>query len=317
MTETLSRLLLRLSEAEHPVLWGRMAAPHVGRDFDRLLAQGVLAEDRAADTWSVCSDCDCGLDARPIQRIKGQQIAACPNDHRADVELSADDIRSFRIDPAMLMRLISSNSGLNKDPESILPGLWKLGTTVGGQAVFAALSVAASIQPGLMGALTRAARGSPIALLVPKGIPGEARRCLEDAGPHVAAALDNVGVSGQNPFAIDVSRLVPPIGHTPRLIIRESSGTTTLDGRSILLSGQPHRLLVMLAQSAATGNGVVSNRDIEDRTGRQARDIIRELRDGLAAGQPDADAIRDLIRNRRSPPAYWLALAPDEIDLRQ
>ena len=50
MTETLPRLLLRLSEAGDPaMLWGRQAAPHAGRDFERLLDHGVVDLPLATD----------------------------------------------------------------------------------------------------------------------------------------------------------------------------------------------------------------------------------------------------------------------------
>ena len=44
MSESLSRLLLRLSEAGEPaVLWGRQASPYLGQDFERLLSSGVFS----------------------------------------------------------------------------------------------------------------------------------------------------------------------------------------------------------------------------------------------------------------------------------
>ena len=59
MTETLPRLLLRLSEAGDPaILWGRQAAPHAGRDFERLLDHGVLVEQSPTTEWDVCPTCE-------------------------------------------------------------------------------------------------------------------------------------------------------------------------------------------------------------------------------------------------------------------
>jgi hypothetical protein len=85
MTESLIRLLLRLSEAGEPaILWGRQAKPYPDRDLEQLLARGVLTEQAPADEWDVCSDCECRLAARPIQCIEGDLIAACPLDHARD-----------------------------------------------------------------------------------------------------------------------------------------------------------------------------------------------------------------------------------------
>ena len=76
MTESLHNLLLRLSEAGEPaILWGRLAKPFLGKEFDRLLHRGILIEELPADEWDVCSDCECGHDSRLIQKIEGRLIS--------------------------------------------------------------------------------------------------------------------------------------------------------------------------------------------------------------------------------------------------
>ncbi len=130
MTETLPRLLLRLSEAGEPaILWGRQAAPHAGRAFDRLLDRGVLVEQAPATEWDVCPACECGLGARPIQHINGRQIVVCPPDRRNDVVLGDDDLQSFRIHlpifprwSAKLPRRPVSAMSLHRSPQA--SGIW-------------------------------------------------------------------------------------------------------------------------------------------------------------------------------------------------
>lgn len=312
MTETLSRLLLRLSEAEHPVLWGRVAAPHFGRDFDRMLGQRVLVEEAPTETWGLCSSCECGLDARPIQRIHGSLVAVCPLDHQADAHLTDTDIRIFRIDPAMLARMVSVASGLDKDPETILPGLWRMGAVDGSQAVFIALSIAAAVQPGLMGMLTRSAGGSAITLLAPQRLPAESRRLFVDAGMHVVALLDALGNDPGAPFALQRAKLVPTLA--PKLQLDRARFAVSLHGAGGTLPKRPFDLLWILAEA---GGAVVERRTIESHLWSQpvdktaVNDAVRDLRRGLT--EIDRRG-KDLIETKAGR-GYRVALDPREIAL--
>lgn len=312
MTETLSRLLLLLSEAEHPILWGRVAAPHFGRDFDRLLAQRVLIEDPPADSWAVCSDCECGLDARPIQEIHGRRVAVCPQDHRSDVHLSNDDIRSFRIDPALLVGLIGKASGLDRPPEVILPGVWRLGNVFGSQAVFLALSVTAATQPALLGMLTRAAQGTAATLLVPRGMPAESRRLLVDSGIHVPVTIDVMG--NEAPFALEAERLAPT--NMPKLRLSRGRLAISLFGTEGTLAKRPFDLLWILAEAGGT---IVERRIIEAHLWSQpvaktaVNDAVRDLRAGLVMIDPRSEKLIETKAGQ----GYRVALAPGEIVLYQ
>ena len=139
MTDTLTALLLRLSEAQPArCSGGAVAEPHFGPAFDRLLAAGVLVERPPAEEWSTCADCDCGFDVRPIQRIGDRIIAACPFDAGSDTELEEDDLRDFRIDPERLVGLIAEASGFEEPVEPLAPGLWRLGRLASGRSVVVA-----------------------------------------------------------------------------------------------------------------------------------------------------------------------------------
>jgi hypothetical protein len=306
----LAKLLLRLSEAEHPVLWGRVAAPHFGREFDRLLGQGVLVEERPAETWEVCGACECGLDTRPIREIGGRNVAVCPLDRRADVHLSDDDIRSFHVDPTLLAGLIGTASGLGSTPEIVLPGVWRLGTLSGTQAIFLALSVSAATQPALMGMLIKAARGAASTLLAPTGMPAESRRLLDDAGIHVVAVLDAVGDDSGAPFALRPGVLVPTIA--PKLLLDRARLAVSLLGIEGTLAKQSFDLLWILAEA---GGAVVEHRTILARLWSQPRakaavnDAVRDLREGLVKIAPRGESLVETKMGQ----GYRLALDPGEI----
>ncbi len=312
MTETLVKLLLRLSEAEHPVLWGRVAAPHFGREFDRLLGQGVLVEERPAETWEVCGACECGLGFRPIQEIDERKVAVCPLDRHADVHLSDDDIRSFHVDPTLLAGLIGAASGLDKSPEIVLPGVWRLGTLSGTQAIFLALSVSAATQPALLGMLIKASRGAAPTLVAPTGIPAENRQLFDDAGIHVVAVLDALGDDPGAPFALRAGMLVPTIA--PKLRLDRARLAVTLFGADGTLARQPFDLLWILAEA---GGAVVEHRAIlarlwsQPRTKAAVNDAVRDLREGLVKIAPRGEGVIETKMGQ----GYRLALDPGEIAL--
>lgn len=71
----LTWLWKRLSDSgAETTVSGRALGRFPERSVERLLRARVLIETRKADTWSVCQQCDCGLDARPIRRV-GDEFA--------------------------------------------------------------------------------------------------------------------------------------------------------------------------------------------------------------------------------------------------
>ena len=324
MTETLPRLLLRLSEAGGPaILWGRQTAPHAGRDFERLLDRGVLVEQAPATDWDVCPSCDCGLDVRPIQQVNGRHIAVCPTDRRSDVVLGDDDLRSFRIHPPALAREIATASGFGDEPTAVAADVWHLGETSNQRALFLTLSRDTVLQPGMIVLMRSVARSSPITVIAPAVAADDWAR-LVDAGLHVVAALDCIACDGAAPgLAIDQSRLEARPSLAPRLVIRRTAKTVSLDGRPKILSDQEFQLLVFLAEQALKSPAIVENREIEahiwganiHRISSQVREPVRALRDALTRGSADIKSVRALIENRRNPNGYRLALPPEAIQL--
>lgn len=322
MTDTLTGLLLRLSESPGTaILWGRQAAPYGGRNFERLLTHGVLVELAPATEWDVCPACDCGLDARPILQVNGQHLAVCPTDRRSDLVLGDEDLRSFRIDPAGLVREISMASGFTDDPSVVAPGIWHLGETSNRRELFLALSRDALLQSGLISLVRSLSRSLPATIIAPAMAAAERAHFVE-AGVQVVSMEDCFGGSATG-FAIDQSKVKPSPSTAPRLVIQRTGKTVTLDGLPKALSEQAFKLLVFLAEHALRSPAIVENRVIEKhiwgaqlhRVSSHVREPVRALRDHLAAGSVDAKATRELIENRRKSNGYRLALLPEEIEL--
>ena len=313
MTETLPGLLLRLSEAGDPaILWGRQAASHAGRDFERLLDRGVLVEQAPTAEWDVCPACDCGLDARPVQQVNGQHLAVCPTDRRSDVVLGDDDLRSFRIDPSALVREIAAASGFGDEPSPVAAGVWHLGETPSQRSLFLALSRDAVRQPGMIGLMRSVARSLPVTVIAPAMAADELARFV-DAAISVVSMQGCLGGNAAG-FAIDLSTLESASAFEPLMVIFRQSQRVILGGIEMHIPQQPFKLLVRLAQAVGGRKAYLTPHEIEaENSGRGAADLVRELRRFLSEGRQGSGA--DLIKTRRSPTGYFLALAPEEFDL--
>jgi hypothetical protein len=322
VSESIGTLLLRLSEAGEPAtLWGRQAKPHFGSEFERLLARRIIVEQAPATEWPVCASCECGLEARPVQAAGDRHIAPCPYDHRCDATLDDDDLRSFRIDGAALIKEIAAASGIGNEPEPTLPGVWHFGQFDSKRTIFGALSIVAATQPGLIVAMKASTRGQPMTLVAPP-LPMSERQQFKQAGIHLVAVGDAIGHNGAA-WALDPIRLAPEIVVAPRLVIGRSTKTVCLDGIDYALSDQTFNLLCLLAARAQGDQPFVTTRDIEQETwgsslhlvSRSARDVVRELREALVAGASDPAIVRRLIENRRNR-GWRLTLPADAIALR-
>ena len=291
MTETILRLLTRLSEAgDDAILPGDLAAPFFGPVFERLLAKRVLVEQAPLSDWEVCDACECGLPCRPIRKAGDALRAECPLDCRQDVELTSDDLRVFRIGAVALASVIGAAAGFGAAPRPVTGKVWQLGDTPSGRAVFLALEPAALTCDGIIASLRQAAQGSDITILAPK-LPPEAAQRVYDAGFHLIETLA-VLTSASNGLGvvIDVAALEPaPLA--PVLRVRRATAEVQWDGRSVILSGQIFPVFERLLEKALSRDQVASGSHVEGTTGREARDLIRELRGAFkAAGFTDAES---------------------------
>jgi hypothetical protein len=310
VTDSLTSRLLRLSEAGPGVLLaGEIARRHPPGAIDRLLAAGVLQELAPTEEWSPCIGCDCAFGFRPIQRVGDRIVAACPIDAGADTELEEDDLRAFRIDAGWLLSLLARASGIPAAVEPIAPGLWHLGRLPSGRVIVVALPARALQAPGTV--LLVKASGTTVTVVARDADQATRQRLLE-AGIDLVE-LDAVlrpGASGIDRLRTDA---LEPQQAGPRLSIRLEAQTVLIDGTLQRVPSQPFNLLALLARAAKDGKGPVRNRAIEDATGRDARDLVRELRDALSAGRPNGSELRDWIAARRSLGAFELVLDREEI----
>jgi DNA-binding winged helix-turn-helix (wHTH) protein len=286
MTESLIRLLLRLSEAGEPaILWGRQTKPYPDRDLDRLLTRGLLTEQAPADEWDVCSDCECGLPARQIQSIEGDLIAACPLDHARDARLDAHDLRNFAINAVAIADEIAAASGFGERPSQVMPGVWYLGRTPTKRSLFIALGRDSVQAPALIAVLRAAEHKLPITLIAPAVAPAGSRRFAE-AGVHFVATTDAFATAGPA-FALDLCKLAPPASIAPRLTLFQLQSKMVFEGRELELSPISFKLLWLLAEHVMSGDGIVSRVQIEEHLWSTvvrktaAADAIRNLRDAL------------------------------------
>lgn len=301
MTETILRLLTRLSEAGgDAILPGELAAPFFGPVFDWLLAKRVLVEQAPLSDWDVCDACECGLLCRPIRKIGDAFRAECPLDRRHDVDLTKDELRVFRVGGEALASVIGTAAGFRAAPKLAAEKVWRLGDTPSGRAVFLALEPAALTGDGIIASLRQAAQGSDITILAP-ALPAEAARRHYDAGCHLIETLEvltpatnGLGVS------IDDAALVP-VPLAPVLCVRKTTAEVRWDGRSVILSRQIFPVFERLLEKALSRDQVASGSHVEGTTAREAKDLIRELRDAFkAAGFTDAEskALIVTVRNR-------------------
>jgi hypothetical protein len=312
MTETILRLLTRLSEAgDGAILSGELAVSFFGPVFDRLLAKRVLVEQAPLADWEVCDACECGLPCRPIRKAGDGYRAECPLDRRHDVDLTEDDLREFRMGTAALASVIGAAAGFSAAPKLAAEKVWRLGDTPSGRAVFLALEPAALTGDGIIASMRQAAQGSDITILAPQ-LPAEAARRHQDAGFHLVEtlavlmpALDGLGA------AIEVAALAPiPLAEVLR--VRRTTAEVQWGGRSVILSRQIFPVFERLLEKALSRDQVASRSHIEGTTAREAKDLIRELRDAFkAAGFTDAESktLIVTVRNR----GYRLGIPATEI----
>lgn len=312
MTETILRLLTRLSEAgDDAILPGELAAPFFGPVFDRLLAKRVLVELAPLSDWEVCDACECGLACRPIRKAGDAFRAECPLDCRQDTDLTEEDLRVFGIGAAALASVIGAAAGFGAATKLAAEKVWRLGDTPSGRAVFLALEPAALTGEGIAASLRQAAQGSDITILAPN-LPAEATRRHYDAGFHLIETLEVLKpASNVLGAAIDDAALAP-VPLAPVLRVRRATAEVQWDGRSIILSRQIFPVFERLLEKALSRDPVASQAHVEGTTAREAKDLIRELRAAFRnAGFTDAEskALIETVRNR----GYRLGVPASEI----
>lgn len=309
MTASLTGLLLRRCEAGPNATLSASDVDTDGRgDLDRLVAAGVLEELAPTRGWSPCADCDCALGFRPIRRIAHRIVAACPADPGSDIELGDDDLREYRVDAERLLCLVAEATGLYGSVEAVAPGLWRLGTLASGRVIVVALSARALHAPGAV-LLLRSA-GGPMTVLASTPDQTSRLRLLEagiELTPLTLAAPGHGGALAGLQLAAGVA-----LSSGAELVVRKGAGAIEWRGATIGFTHQQFPVLLRLVEGSASPKRVVSGPAIEGTTGREAKDLIRELRQRVeAAGFSGSDAklLLSAVRGR----GYGLGVAAERI----
>jgi len=279
MTEAIISLLTGLSEAgAGAILSGGAAQPYYGPVFDRLLVKRVLIEQAPLQEWDVCSTCECGLISRPIRSDGDRFRAACPFNAREDVVLDENDLREFRIGVFALARAIAIAAGFEEIPSELTRGIWQLESTQSRRAIFLVFDPAVLRHDGVIPIIRQAARAEPMTLLAPQLEPRTLRK-FQDAGIDIVETVTVLKPAEIGMGAVIDQAALESSPDAPELIVRCGSAEVELRGRSVVLSHQIFPVFQRLVEKALSRDRVASGPFLEGTTGREAKDLVREIRD--------------------------------------
>ena len=304
----LAWLWTRLSEGGARVSFsGRALSRFPANEIERLLRAQVLIEGRKADTWSVCAECDCGLDARPVEQMDDAFRACCPHDPAEDMILQKDDLRRFSVDVDRLVARTAASGNLGGAVACIADGVWLLGETPSGHAVVLSFDTENLAAPGVVMAIRAAVGPKPIMAIVHDLSATIAVR-LREVGvePHEIAAVFKAGSDGTERLVLD-----PPFS-LPRLFMTLSAQSVTLDGRRLDLPTQMFALFRLLIEQSVKRDPVLKNQEIETQTGRPPNQIIRDLRKALVGCGLTSDQTKALVATVHAR-GYRIGLDPAEV----
>jgi hypothetical protein len=316
VTDTLTAHLLRLSESGPAVLSGAAARRYSAREIDRLLAESALEELAPATEWSPCADCECALGFRPIRTIGSRPVACCPLDPGSDLELGPEDLRAFRIDVGRLLNLVARASGIAGPTETIAPGLWRLGRLASGRTIVVALPARALRTPGAI-LLLKSASG-PVTVVARNPDHATSLRLLE-AGIDLIE-LNAILLPAEQPSdrrGVDVlERRAAQRNGEVELVVRKGAATIEWRGAPIGLTHQQFPVLLRLLEGSRSRSGIASGPAVEDMTGREAKDLIRELRQRVEAAGFSGSEAKSLFKAVHGR-GYTLGVAPEKITVEE
>jgi hypothetical protein len=307
----ISWLLKRLSEAGPSVtVAGSALRRHPDAELRRLLSARVLIERRRADTWPVCTHCDCGHDARPIREVGGRLRACCPHDAAEDEVLEPDDLRRFGIDEDRLAGVLAASAGLSGSATRIGDGIRFLGVASMGRGLVLCRDPDLLAAPGAILAIKAAAGTAPVTVIA-TAIETAIGLRLQEAGIEARSLADCLVTDGAGKERLALDRLAPLV-EAPRLVVSRCAQAATLDGRRLDLPTQMFVLFQMLAEQARQRDPVLKKETIEANTGRPANEIVRDLRRSLVDRGLTRETVVALVATVRGY-GYCLGLNPSEV----
>ena len=295
-----------------PEVSGRLLRRFPEAEINKLLRARILVEDRKIDSWGTCAHCDCGHDARMIQEINGKFVACCPLDPSQDVFLEPADLIRYRIDADQLIRAIAAAGNLTGTPAVISAGLWSMGVAATGRTIFLCRSPRDVFAPGISMLLKSLAGGKP-PIVVFDEIDQASGIRLRDMEIDAHEVVESVRTDGNGGEMISFDAL-QPAGNRVRLIVHRSSQAVTLDGRVLDLPSQMLALVRLFAEQAVGPDPRLKKQDIEINTGREPKEIFRDLRNaliGCGLTRAGVDELFVLVRGI----GYRLTLSREQIEI--
>lgn len=293
-----------------PEVSGRLLRRFPEAEINKLLRARILIEDRKIDSWGTCAHCDCGYDARMIQKIDGKLVACCPLDPSQDVILEPNDLTRYLINGEPLIAAIAAAGKLAGMPAAISTGLWSMGKASTGRSLFLCRSPRDVLAPGISMLLKSLAGGTPPIVVFDEIDQASALR-LRDMEIDVHEVAEILRADGNDVEVMSFDGLLPPSDRV-RLIIDRSIPSVMLDGRVLDMSVQMVAVLVLLAEQACRRDPIIKKQIIEAETGRPPNEVIRDLRKALVAPGAPSSTVKELIATVHGV-GYRLGLAPEAI----
>lgn len=287
----LAWLWTRLSEdGPETTISGRALKRFPKREVERLLKARVLVEQRKVDTWSVCAHCDCGLDARPVEKLGNLFRACCPHDAVEDLILEEQDLERFSVAPEKLAARIAASGGLTGRTAQIVDGIWAIGTAPSGVVIVLCQDTSLVDAVGTVLSIKAAVDGAPVVLIAADFGAASLVRIHESS--LSSALISDVLVSdatGTDRLELgqlaDVARALAPgaaavLAPEARLRIFRTRRTLRLDGRDIVLSLTGFDAFCGAAEKVVAGEVMLTYQELHTLTNRAShRDVINEIRD--------------------------------------
>ena len=295
-----------------PEVSGRLLRRFPEAEVNKLLRGRTLIEDRKIDSWGTCAHCDCGYDARVIQEIDGKLVACCPLDPNQDVILEPNDLMRYLIDGEQLIAAIAAAGNLTERPAAISAGLWSMGKDSAGRSIFLCRSPQDVFVPGISMLLKSLAGGAP-PIVVFDNIEQASGIRLREMEIDVHQVDEILRADGKGGEAISFDTLQPS-GNRVRLIVNRSRQSVTLGGRVLDLPSQMLALVRLFAEQAVGPDPRLKKQEIVINTGREAKEIMRDLRNaliGCGLTRAQVDELFVLVRGI----GYRLALNREQIEI--
>lgn len=306
-------------------LSGRALSCFCEDDIDRLVRSRVLTERSKADTWGVCSTCNCGINARPIRSIDGKLIATCPLDATEDIQLDCEDLRRFVINADRLVEAIAISGGFTRSIEQIVDGLWFAGRSPQGFSLALCPDSETLKSAGAIIALKTIAGDTPLVVITPAP-DAPTRMRFHEAGLR-AIDIDSVIISdpsGTERLATELIRIPAPLQLATaratevvpkRLTISRSRRTVCLDSKVFIPSPAVFACVLGAALKVVSGQVLLTHQELYELTNRtNHRDVIKELRDqleGLGLSREICRAFVKTIHGR----GVTIDILPEEIEI--